>query len=394
MAKTKLCHKITLQKAFLKSCTDAGGKAEILNNYNIEAIKPRSYSEVFEDTCKAPYRFFGAANTKVGFVSFFDSIFSPQKIDTLYILDGGPGCGKSTLMKNIASRCEKKGYLVERIFCSSSPTSLDGVILPEKRVAVIDGTPPHTYTPKLAGAREITINLGVAWDTKALSERRETISSLAASKAQNYKKAYIYLHAANLLKNEQFEADLSHVLFDKLHKNVSLVASKELSGVTENSEFCPDIRLSRAISCKGNIYFDSFSRMAQKTYLVTDFKGLSDLWFAALFEIAKKKKSKITVSFSPEDTKIIDGIYFHREKCAFTKYAADFDKNINCARFADKEQFSVSSRHHSFVEKSRNTLLCESYSALFSAGNFRQMPGMSLLLQDLSCKIIDKYFLK
>ena len=44
--------------------------------------------------------FFAAANTGGGFVSFFDEVFNRDGINKIYILKGGPGCGKSTLMKN------------------------------------------------------------------------------------------------------------------------------------------------------------------------------------------------------------------------------------------------------------------------------------------------------
>lgn len=344
-----------------------------MNSLNFEAVKPRLYTEVFDDICENPRRFFGAANTKNGFLSFFDCIFSPQKIDTLYILGGGPGSGKSTMMKNVALLSEQKGYLTERIHCSSSPTSLDGVIIPEKRLAVIDGTSPHTYTPKMPGVREISVDPGLAWDTKALFERKDTISYLGAAKSKAYKKAYIYLRAANLLASDEFQANLCHVLLDKLEKNVELLASKELPKTDGEKDFPCEIRLQRAISCKGNIYFDSFSKIADKTYLVTDFRGIADLWFAKLYEIAHRKKAKMTVSFCPEDTQKIDGIYFHDSKTTFTRHASSFDKNINCARFADKERFSFASRHHSFVEKSKNALLRESYDALACAGKFHDL---------------------
>ena len=54
--------------------------------------------------------FFAAANTSSGFVSFFDRLFDPKTLKKIYILKGGPGVGKSTLMKNAAKAAEKKGY--------------------------------------------------------------------------------------------------------------------------------------------------------------------------------------------------------------------------------------------------------------------------------------------
>ena len=276
------------------------------------------------------------------------------------------------MMRKIASLAEKNGCTVERIHCSSSPTSLDGVIIREKRLAVIDGTSPHTYTPKLPGVREITVDPGLAWDTKALAERRETISYLGASKSKAYKKAYIYLRAATLLSEDQTHHTTGHILFDKLEKNISGIITKELGKADGTSPFSPEIRLQRAVSCKGNIYFESFSEMADKTYLVSDFHGIGNIWFAKLYEAAKKKRAKIKVSFSPEDPDVIDGIFFDDSKCAFTRYASVFDKNINCARFGEKDHFRFS-RRHSFMEKSRLALLRESYDALAQAGKYHDL---------------------
>ena len=57
----------------------------------------------------------------------------------LVAIVGRPNVGKSTLLKKIAALSEKNGFTTDRIHCSSSPTSLDGVIIGEKRIAVIDG---------------------------------------------------------------------------------------------------------------------------------------------------------------------------------------------------------------------------------------------------------------
>jgi Mrp family chromosome partitioning ATPase len=51
-------------------------------------------------------KFFAAANTEMGFRSLFDEIFAPEKFRRIYILKGGPGTGKSTLMRNLGAVAE------------------------------------------------------------------------------------------------------------------------------------------------------------------------------------------------------------------------------------------------------------------------------------------------
>ena len=82
--------------------------------------------------------FFLGANSRHGFYSFYSELIDLKSDDTVYILKGGPGSGKSSLMKRVAAAAEEKGYEVERIFCSSDPDSLDGIIIPELARAVVD----------------------------------------------------------------------------------------------------------------------------------------------------------------------------------------------------------------------------------------------------------------
>mgnify|MGYP003315682274 CR=1 FL=1 len=53
---------------------------------------------------------------------------------------GPSGTGKSTLMRKVAEKAERKGYYVERGFCSADPNSLDVVLVPEINFSICDGT--------------------------------------------------------------------------------------------------------------------------------------------------------------------------------------------------------------------------------------------------------------
>jgi hypothetical protein len=59
------------------------------------------------------------------------------------VLKGGPGVGKNTFMREIGQTMEQAGTTVEYLWCSGDPDSLDGVVLPELKCAVVDGTSPH-----------------------------------------------------------------------------------------------------------------------------------------------------------------------------------------------------------------------------------------------------------
>ena len=90
-------------------------------------------------------QYFLGANSPTGFYSLYDQLLPLERTRAVYILKGGPGCGKSTLMRKIGARAEKAGLQTEYILCSGDPDSLDAVILPT--VAVVDGTAPHGVVP-------------------------------------------------------------------------------------------------------------------------------------------------------------------------------------------------------------------------------------------------------
>ena len=92
--------------------------------------------------------YFAAANTAAGFISYFDRIFDPSVLDDLYIIKGGPGCGKSTFMKTLRGCAEALGADTESYLCSSDPASLDGLFIPALGLAFVDGTAPHADAPK------------------------------------------------------------------------------------------------------------------------------------------------------------------------------------------------------------------------------------------------------
>lgn len=88
-------------------------------------------------------RMFLGGNTSQGFFSYYDYILSQEEAAKIICIKGGPGVGKSTFMKKIGKEMLDRGYDVEYMHCSSDNNSLDGVVVPEIKVALLDGTAPH-----------------------------------------------------------------------------------------------------------------------------------------------------------------------------------------------------------------------------------------------------------
>lgn len=87
--------------------------------------------------------FFLGANSGHGFQNLFHEFCAPENYRDLLVLKGGPGVGKSTMMRRIGQAMEDCGEQVEYLYCSGDPKSLDGVHIPRIRVAVVDGTAPQ-----------------------------------------------------------------------------------------------------------------------------------------------------------------------------------------------------------------------------------------------------------
>lgn len=176
--------------------------------------------------------YFAGGNTARGFCSLYDS--NLQGLDRLFILKGGPGTGKSSLMKKFGQEWLEKGYDIEFLHCSSDNQSIDGVIIPGLKVGLVDGTAPHVIEPKAPGAVEEYINLGEAWNSRALNAQKSAIVKLTSQISHSFQKAYatfnealeiydewekIYINSMDFTKADQLTNKLINSFFGIIRLN-------------------------------------------------------------------------------------------------------------------------------------------------------------------------------
>lgn len=135
---------------------------------------------------------FPGGNTANGFHSFYEYLV-PANPTKIFVIKGGPGVGKSSLMKRIGEEMLAKAYNVEYHHCSSDNNSLDGVAIPELGVALLDGTAPHVVDPKHPGAIDEIVHLGDYWNEVAMRANRESIVTITKEIGRLFRKAYGYL---------------------------------------------------------------------------------------------------------------------------------------------------------------------------------------------------------
>ena len=200
---------------------------------------------------------FLGANTPRGFVSLFSELYDPYGDWNAVIIKGGPGCGKSTLMKRAAEAAAARGFSVERVHCGSDPQSLDAVLVPEKRFCICDGTAPHVLEPKFPGVCETLLDLGAFWDKEILREKAEEIRRLTVENALFHRRAARHLAAAGHLTEDLQSKTERAILEEKLHSYAVRFCARELPRQKTTQPGKRSRRYLSGITPEGRILFES-----------------------------------------------------------------------------------------------------------------------------------------
>lgn len=110
---------------------------------------------------------FAWGHTPQGKTQFIDSLL--KGTETLYILKGQPGTGKSTFLSKIAERGKTYGLDIEYYHNTLDPEQLDLIILPDLQIAMVIDAEPYAYTPNFNGKR-ITLDFEESVDKSQLME--------------------------------------------------------------------------------------------------------------------------------------------------------------------------------------------------------------------------------
>jgi adenylylsulfate kinase-like enzyme len=144
---------------------------------------------------------FPGANTPEGFFSFYDSLIDPCA-NMIIIIKGGPGIGKSTLIKRIGSALLDMGYDTEYACCAHDPASYDGVVVAKLGLALFDGTPPHVLEPRFPGIVERIINLGDFLNRKNLVPHKQEVVETLREVSVLFERAFRYLKEARIIHDD------------------------------------------------------------------------------------------------------------------------------------------------------------------------------------------------
>jgi hypothetical protein len=224
-------------------------------------------------------------NTPEGFFSYYQYILGQNEADKIICIKGGPGVGKSTFMRKIGEAMLKEGHDVDFMHCSSDNSSLDGIVMRDKKIAMIDGTAPHVVDPVNPGAVDSIIHLGDYWDEEGIRKNREALIKNNERVRTIFGRAYNYLAAAGKMYDNLSSIYESAIKHEELYKITAKIIGEELAH-KEISSKQGDIKkyFASAITPKGfENYLDSLLKGYKKVYLIQAPVGVSSEKILNLF---------------------------------------------------------------------------------------------------------------
>ena len=299
-------------------------------------------------------KIFPGANTSNGFYSYFDYII-PKDVKRIFCLKGGPGVGKSSLMKKIAREFADKGYDVEIFPCSSDPGSLDAVLIKKLKVVLLDGTSPHVVDPKIPGAIDEIVNFGDFWDVDKLENNKMEIMQCNKNISSCFQRAFKYLKAAEPIFYDLESKNSDAMDFGKLNKFTEEFI-EELFKDVENKEELSVARhlFGTAITPIGHIdYGDSLLQDAKKVYYLDGKIGYGKTTFLKrIYDRAVQKGLKVEVFHYPLIPQKIESIMINDLGIAITTSSLFENQNrIDLERFIDNEKINEYKEEIEFDEK-------------------------------------------
>ncbi|MBQ8182690.1 MAG: hypothetical protein IJ025_02170 [Clostridia bacterium] len=320
-----------------------------------------------------PVSFFLGANNKIKYCSLFNDLYDPYEKGCRIILKGGPGTGKSTLMKKVAERFDKKGCFTERGFCSADPNSLDAVFVPEADFCIFDGTSPHILEPTLPGVSEHIVDLGVAWDRSFLREHINEIGELTRSNKLQHKKVAEFMKVASQIETQAVLICADFTDTDKVQRYAKRLANRLIPSQKSNEKGQMKKRFLSAVSPDGIIVqHDTVVALSETIVSIEDeFSAVSPYIAEYVCNYAVEKGYDVYACYCPlfPEYKIEHIIIPELKTTVFTRNSYhysidDGSQKIHASRFYDKASFEKNKEKLVFMKKAKRELIDEAVRKL------------------------------
>ncbi len=308
--------------------------------------------------------FFLGANTAAGFYPLTKELLCNGDDLRLYLIKGGPGTGKSTLMKAVCKKAEEKEIPFERIYCSSDPDSLDGVYLPTLHAAVLDATPPHPFELKFPGVCGKIIDMGQCWNAGQLEKNAGEILRLTRANSEAHAACLRFLSAAGRLQRERMQLALPDTDLLRVIRHAKRICARLLPEREEKSVVTQ--RFLSACTPKGEVFFyETLCGLCEQIIAVEDDIGAVSAAFmqTVLYEAVDRGLSVIACPciLRPDGTP--EHILIPELKLGFVTSNAyhiapdSVEKTVSASRFADAQAAKAHKNRFSFYRRAQAELL-------------------------------------
>ncbi len=259
--------------------------------------------------------YFLGANSRHGFQSFYDDLFCDPRIEKVWIIKGGPGNGKSTFMRAMGAVAAERGLEQEWILCSSDPDSLDGIIIPAVKLAIVDGTAPHVVEPQVCGMDAEYLNFSACYRDGMRQDAAEILDAQQKNKAR-YPLVYTCLSAAGTLSQQIRQIAAQQLPDGKLEQLTQGIIHAEFQQPGQQ----PGVirRFVSGITPKG-LQYRLEALQDYRLYSLTDTFGLSDPLLQLLKQAALEKGYFCIAGHSPLEPERLEQLLIPQLKLAFVR---------------------------------------------------------------------------
>ena len=243
-------------------------------------------------------RYFLGNNSAYGFFGNYKQELKDK--NKVVLLKGGPGTGKSTILKRLAKDAEERGFDYELWFCSGDPKSLDGVFVKNLNIAVVDATAPHATGADLPVIKDVIFDLATSLQRDKLAPHIEEIKRLLNCKKHSFMRAYQHLNIALCHYKNQIALEKDDVDDMKIRKLAidfyAQIMDKIKAEIKDRKVF-----VSAICPTGENVYFDHLK--GRKIYKVEGCQTSTNVFFDMF-----KGLTQGTWLLNPLDPNYIDGV--------------------------------------------------------------------------------------
>ncbi len=321
--------------------------------------------------------FFLGSATAEGFVSYFADCYSADEGYKCYILKGGPGTGKSSVMRKIAAKAAELSEEYEICICSTDPRSLDAVFLPKRRIVVLDGTAPHIVEPQFPGICEELVNLGQGFKRKMFEGKEAEILELNSKCALSHRAAARYLAAAGKLLGDARRCAIDCVHTEKAAAYAISLSSKLFSGRrATKSTGKATMRFLSAPSSLGRMFIKTTAELSADKMIV--FEDEYRAYAPTVLDILKRQALAagydVTVCTNPYfPGRLIDHLLIPELKLALctkdstTAPTADNMRTVHSRRFTDISGLRTYRSRLKFDRRAANEMISAACDSILKA---------------------------